>query len=59
MRVTVLFAYVGTWMVEQCGSVVALCGRGLVRDVTQDMNFVTYFGYMCFDTNQKRIWLRV
>lgn len=41
IRVNVLDVHVDTWVVEHCGSVVALCGRDLVPSVRQKINFVT------------------
>lgn len=43
IRATMLCVHVGTWVVQRCGCVAALCGSALVPGVEHKINLVSYF----------------
>lgn len=43
IRVNAFCFHLSTWVVEQCGSVVALCGRAFVFRVKHKTNLLTFY----------------
>lgn len=53
IRVFVWFVHVRTCVVEQCGSMVAFCGRALMPGVRHKINLITYFWLHVIDGRSK------
>lgn len=52
VRTGASFVYLGTCVVEQCGNMLAICGRVLVPGVSHGRNLIIYFRYTCLGVNQ-------